>query len=52
MVGPTSATFFDVKKAYDCVWHIRLLDKLKNVGITGMMFPYIKNFLSERCICS
>ena len=46
----TLATFFDVKKAYDNVWNARLLYKLKNVGITGMMFRYIKNFLSERHI--
>ena len=48
----TLATFFDVKKAYDSVWHARLLYKLKNIGITGMMFQYFKNFLSERCICT
>ena len=33
-------------------WHARLLYKLKNVGITEMMFQYITNFLSERCICT
>ena len=33
------------------MWHARLLYKLKNIGITGM-FQYIKNFLSERCICT
>ena len=32
--------FFYVKKAYDSVWHARLLYKLKNIGITGMMFQY------------
>ena len=31
---------------------LRLLYKLKNVGITGMMFQYFKNFLSERCNCT
>ena len=48
----TLATFFDVKKAYDIVWHAKLLYKLKNVRITGMLFQYIKHFLSERCICT
>ena len=38
----TLATFFYVKKAYDSVWHARLLYKLKNIGITGMMFQYLK----------
>ena len=33
----TSATFFDVAKAYDNVWHARLLYNLENVGITGTM---------------
>ena len=32
--------------------HARLLDKMKNIDITGMMFQYFKNFLSERCICA
>ena len=36
----TLATLFDVKKAYDSVWHARLLHKLKNIGVTGMMFKY------------
>ena len=42
---------FYVKKAYDSVWHARLLYKLKNIGITGMLFQY-QLFLSERCICT
>ena len=46
----TLATFFNVKKAYDSVWHARLLYKLKNIGITGMMFQYFKNVLSEKIL--
>ena len=34
------------------MWHSGLLYKLKNIGITGMMFQYVKHFLSERCICT
>ena len=34
------------------MWHARLLYKLKNIGITGVMFQYFKDFLSERCICT
>ena len=45
----TLATFFDVKTS---LWHVRLLYKLKNIGMPGTMFQYNKNFLSERCICS
>ena len=48
----TLATFFYVMKAYDCVWHARLLFKLKSIGITGNMFNYIKEFLNDRYICS
>ena len=37
----TLATFsFNVKKAYDSVWNAKLLYKLKNVGITGVMSQY------------
>ena len=46
----TLATFFYVKKAYDSVWHARLLYKLKNIGISGMMFQYFKNLLSEKIL--
>ena len=48
----SSFFFFSVKKAYDSVWNARLLYKLKNIGITGVMFQYFKNFLPERCICT
>jgi len=48
----TLATFFDVKKAYDSVWHFKLLEKLKNIGISGNSYEYFKNFLSERLICT
>ena len=44
------ATFFDIKKAYDQVWHSRLLYKLKTIGISGKMYNYVKNFLSDRTI--
>ena len=30
----------------------RLDYKLKNIAITDVMFHYIKNFFSERCICT
>ena len=46
------ATFFDVKKAYDSVWHRRLLFKLKNIGVSGHMYHYIKNLITNRKICT
>ena len=44
------ATFFDVKKAYDTVWHARLLYKLKSAGFSGNFYNYIKTFLQGRSI--
>ena len=44
------ASFFDVKKAYDSVWHGKLLQKLKQIGLSGHIYQYIKNFLNNRCI--
>lgn len=46
------ATFFDVKKAYDSVWHAKLLSKLKSVGINGCTFHCVKSFLENRYICT
>ena len=46
------ATFIDIKRAYDSVWHERLLLKLKEIGISGTMYTYIKNYLKERSICT
>ena len=42
------ATFFDVRKAYDQVWHKRLLYKLKSIGLCGNLYNYIKSFLTNR----
>lgn len=44
------ATFIDITKAYDQVWHSRLLYKLKSFGISGHMYNYVKCFLRDRII--
>lgn len=44
------ATFFDVKKAYDQVWHHRLLYKLSSIGLKGNIYEYIKDFLANRSV--
>ena len=44
------ATFFDVKKAYDSVWHAKLLYKLKEIGFSGNLYNYVKTFLHGRSI--
>ena len=44
------ATFFDIHKAYDQVWHYRLLRKLETYNIHGNIFNYIADFLMNRYI--
>ena len=44
------ATFFDIKKAYDQVWHHRLLQKISSVGLHGNIFSFIENFLLHRTV--
>ena len=40
--------FFDVRRAYDTVWHGRLLRKIKEVGLSGQMYNFVTAFLSKR----
>ena len=40
--------FFDISRAYDQIWHAKLLQKLQKTGISGKMYDYIKTFLSGR----
>ena len=40
--------FFDISKAFDTIEHARLLIKLENMGITGDLLMWLKNFLSNR----
>ena len=41
-------TFFDIEKAFDKVWHCKLLSQLAKIGINGNLYNVIKNFLSNR----
>lgn len=43
-----TAVFFDVRRAFDTVWHKKLLFKLKSLGLSGNIFSYISSFLSGR----
>ena len=38
----------DISKAFDRVWHVGLLHKLKSYGISGQIFGLISSFLSNR----
>ena len=44
----TVATFFDIKRAFDTVWHAKLLDKMQALGITGRLYKFVQTFLDSR----
>ena len=44
----TVGIFIDMEKAYDTVWRVGLLTKLKRFGIQGKIWFWLKDFLSER----
>ena len=41
-------TLFDIQKAFDRVWHCKLLSKLKQLEISGNVYNVIKSFLHNR----
>ena len=46
----TTAVFVDLKQAYDRVWRKGLLLKMKNAGIHGNLYKWMKAFLTDRTI--
>ena len=44
----TRGVFLDISKAFDKVWHMGLLFKLKQNGISGNLLNIITNFLYQR----
>ena len=46
--GATRAVALDISEAFDRVWHVGLLHKLKFYGISGQVFALISSFLSNR----
>ena len=44
----TRAVFLDLSKAFDRVWHIGLIHKLRSNGISGNMLALVSNFLIGR----
>ena len=44
----TVSVFFDLAKAYDTTWRFGILKDLKDLGVTGNMALYIKEFLRLR----
>jgi len=45
---PTDVKYLDFEKAFDKVSHKRLMLKLKNCGLSGNVYNFIKDFLSNR----
>ena len=41
--------FLDISRAFDRVWHERLLYKIQSIGISGTPLKFIESFLSGRC---
>ena len=44
------AVALDISKAFNRVWHVFLLHKLKYYGISGQTFDLISSFLSNRLL--
>ena len=45
---PTLATFVDFRKAFDCVQHPILLDKLSSLGVWACTIKWFKSYLTDR----
>ena len=45
---PVDVVYLDLQKAFDKVPHMRLLTKLTAYGVTGPIFEWIKDFLTNR----
>jgi ribonuclease P/MRP protein subunit RPP40 len=45
---PIDVIYLDFQKAFDKVPHKRLMLKVKSLGITGIVFDWIKDWLQDR----
>ena len=45
--GATRTVALDITKAFDRVWHVGLLHKLKSYGTSGQIFVFFSSFLSN-----
>ena len=44
--------FFDLKKAFDKVWHDGPLAKLEALGVRGVALSWFRNYLADRLQCT
>lgn len=44
------AAMFDIKRAFDTVWHKKLLFKIKQIGLSGNVYTYLQNFLKRSMV--
>jgi hypothetical protein len=40
--------FLDIEKAYDMLWHEKLLSRMGDLGISNKMYNLVKSFLADR----
>ena len=40
--------FCDISKAFDRVWHRRLLHKLESIGVSESLLSWFQSYLSDR----
>ena len=45
----TDVVFMDISKAFDTVHHSKLLQKLRDFGLSGFLLLWFENYLSGRC---
>ena len=46
--GASEALALGISKAFNRVWHVGLLHKLKSYGISDQIFGFISSFFSNR----
>ena len=44
----TQAIFLDISKAFDRVWHKQLVNKLRKMGINGVLLKWLESYLQGR----